>query len=280
MKIIRSIKDFICVLSGSVLFSVSVNVFSVPNNFVQGGLTGISIMLNSLFPALPVGTLIFIMNVPLLATAYFQLGKSFILKTATAVAASTAAIDALAPLLPQYRGDSFLASVFCGVFAGAGIGLIMLSGATTGGTEIAAILIKKRAAFISVGRLILIIDFCVIASSFFVFRSIEGIMYAVVAVFVSASLIDLIISGGVRNKMLLIITEKPKEISQAVFSLLGRGVTFIDVRGGFTGDKKSLVFCVVRASEVSSINRILPLTDENSFTVISDAGEVFGRGFR
>ncbi|MBQ8028400.1 MAG: YitT family protein [Clostridia bacterium] len=273
-------KDIVNVIFGSFLFSVSINVFSVPNGFVQGGLTGISIMLNFLFPFLPVGTAIFLMNIPLLVISFFQLGKAVVLKTAATIAVSTAFIDFFSLFLPEYKGDSFLACVFCGITAGAGLGLILLSGATTGGTEITALLIRKRAPFVSVGRLMLIIDLAVILSSFFIYRKIEALMYAAVAVYISTRVIDLIVSGGVHNKMLLIITNKPKEISQAIFSQINRGVTVLSAKGGYTDENKNLVLCVARASEVSRINRVLTKTDENSFTVTADIGEVFGRGFR
>lgn len=237
-------------------------------------------MLNFLFPFLPVGTAIFLMNIPLLVISFFQLGKAVVLKTAATIAVSTAFIDFFSLFLPEYKGDSFLACVFCGITAGAGLGLILLSGATTGGTEITALLIRKRAPFVSVGRLMLIIDLAVILSSFFIYRKIEALMYAAVAVYISTRVIDLIVSGGVHNKMLLIITNKPKEISQAIFSQINRGVTVLSAKGGYTDENKNLVLCVARASEVSRINRVLTKTDENSFTVTADIGEVFGRGFR
>lgn len=179
-KAFSVLRSVIYVAAGCALFSVSVNMFSLPNEIVQGGLTGIAIMLESLFPFIPVGAAVFSMNIPLFILGYFRLGRAFILKTAAASAAFAFAVDSGAALIPEYRGDPFLASVFCGVCAGAGIALILLAGATTGGTETAALLIKQKKPNFSVGRLILFIDLAVLAVSYFVFKSFESTMYAVV----------------------------------------------------------------------------------------------------
>lgn len=273
-------KDFFLVVLGSLLFSVSVNMFSVPNGFVQGGLTGIAIMLNGIFSAVPVGTAIFLMNIPLLAIALFRLGKSFILKTTAAIFISTAMIDIGSIFIPAYKGDNLLACIFCGVFSGLGLALIMLSGATTGGTEIIAMLVRLKKGDVPIGRMILFVDLIIISLSFFVYRSFEAIMYAAVSLFVSTKMIDFVLGGAGHNKMMFVITSQPKKVASAVMAAINRGVTVIPASGGFTGEKKSLVFCVARAGEISVVNRLLPGIDENSFTVTGDVGEVLGNGFR
>ena len=275
----RFFKDLFFLLSGSVLFSISVNVYSVPNGFVQGGLTGISIMINSLFPFVPVGVGIFVMNIPLLALAYRKLGKAFVRRTAVAIFLSSAIIDSGALVLKGYKGDSFLATVFCGAFAGAGLALIMLTGATTGGTELVASLIIKNRRDIPIGRIILIADLVIIGASFFVYKNAEAVMYAAVTLFVATGVIDFILGGAGRNKMLITVTEKPEEAGRCIFDAIGRGVTVMKAKGGYTGREKSLVFCVARAGEIARVNRLLKEADPQSFTVIGDVGEVLGNGF-
>lgn len=275
----RAFKDICLVVFGCVLFSISVNVYSVPNGFVQGGLTGVSIMINSLFPFVPVGTAIFFMNVPLLAVAYLKLGSQFVKKTAFAIFLSTLIIDLGAVVFPPYTEDSFLACVFCGVFSGAGISIIMLSGATTGGTELIASLIVKRKKGIPIGRMILIVDLIIIAFSYFVYKKIETVMYASSALFVSSKVIDFVLGGAERNKMLITVTKKADDIGKCIFENLGRGVTVMNVKGGFTKEEKKLVFCVARSGEIARINRRLKKIDPLSFTFTADVGEVLGNGF-
>lgn len=272
-------RDFSLLISGSVLFSLSVNIYAVPNGFVQGGLTGISIMLNRLFSSVPVGTAIFVMNIPLLVIAYMKLGKSLVKRTAVAIPLSSLFIDIGAAVFAPYRGDNFLASVFCGVFAGAGLALIMLTGATTGGTELIASLIIKNRKDIPIGRMILIVDLIIIAASYFVYRSAETVMYAATSLFVSAKVIDFILGGAGRNKMMITVTEKPEETGNCIFENIGRGVTVIKAKGGYTKKEKSLVFCVARAGEIARLNRLLKGIDPDSFTVTGDVGEVMGNGF-
>lgn len=280
MKKVKGIlKDSFLVLFGSVLFSLSVNMYSVPNGFVQGGLTGISIMINRIFPFVPVGTAILLMNIPLLLLSYVKLGVGFVKRTAVAIFVSTVVIDIGSLVFSPYKGDNFLACVFSGVFAGAGLSLILLSGATTGGTELIASLILKNRHDIPIGRIILIVDLVIIALSYFVYDSIETVMYACASLFVSTKVIDFVLGGAGRNKMLLTVTEKEEEVRKCIFDAVGRGVTVMRVKGGYTKKEKSLVFCVARTGEIARINRLLKAVDPMSFTVTGDVGEVLGNGF-
>lgn len=279
-KIKHTLTDILMIFAGAILFSVSVNMFSVPNGIVQGGLTGVAIMLNKLLPAIPVGTAIFVMNIPLFAAGYIKIGKSFILKTVAATFIFSIVIDLGSLFIPEYSGDPLLAALFCGVFSGSGLALVLISGATTGGSEIIAMLVRRKAPNISIGRMILIVDLIIIAFSFFVYHNMESIMYAAVALFVSSKMIDFIIVGSSHNKMVFVITNMPKKISIAVMTKMNRGVTILPVRGGYTEQEKSMIFCVARASEISRINRLVTEIDSKAFTVISEVGEVFGEGFR
>lgn len=251
-------------------------MFSVPNAIVQGGLTGVSIMLNRLMPFVPVGSAIFAMNIPLFIAGAFKIGKKFILKTFVATLIFTAMIDLGELFIPAYKGDNLLACLFCGVFSGLGLAFVMLSGATTGGTEIIAILVRQKMPYVPIGRMILFVDLLIISVSFFVYRSAEVIMYAVTALFVSTKVIDFILGGAGHNKVMFVVTDSPKKVSAAVMSTIRRGTTVLPASGGYSGTEKSLVFCVARASEIARVNRLLSDIDKNSFTVVGDIGEVLG----
>ncbi|MCM1364921.1 MAG: YitT family protein [Faecalibacterium sp.] len=279
-KLKHTLMDLLMIIAGSVLFSISVNMFSVPNGIVQGGLTGVSIMLNRLFSFIPVGTAIFVLNIPLFISGYLKIGKSFILKTAVATFIFSFAIDIGELFIPAYTGDSILAALFCGVFSGSGLALVLISGATTGGSEIIAMLVRRKAPNVSIGRMILIVDLVIIAVSYLVYRNLESTMYAAVALFVSSKMIDFIIVGMSHNKMIFVVTSVPQKIATAVLTKMHRGVTVLSAKGGYTGEEKSVIFCVARASEISRINRLIAEIDSKAFSVISDVGEVFGEGFK
>lgn len=280
MKGKRVFLDSAFVVLGAAVYSAAVNMFAVPNEIVQGGFTGLATMLNHLVPAMPVGLSIFLFNVPLFIIAKFMLGTRFVARTIAVTAFFTLAIDALSPFVPGYTGDMLLAALFCGVLSGAGLGLVLLAGATTGGTELAASLVRKKRPFASMGSIMLIFDLIVIALSFPVFGKIESVMYAAVTLFISSKTIDLVLYGADHSKLLFIITSKEKEITSKITKNVGRGVTALKVTGGYTGKEKTLLFCAARASEAALISRMIRETDSESFTVITEAGEVFGTGFR
>ena len=272
--------DSLFVVLGAGVFSASVNIFAVPNGIVQGGFTGLATMLNHLVPAMPVGFSIFLFNIPLFIVAKFMLGNRFVVKTLFVTAFFTFAIDILAPVFPAYKGDTLLASLFCGVLSGLGLGLVLLSGATTGGTELVATLVRQKKPFVSIGSTMLAFDLVVVALSWAVFGKPESVMYAAVTLFISSRAVDLVLYGAGHNKLIFIITSKRKETTEKILSSARRGVTAIDVTGGFSKEKKSLLLCAAKANEAAKINRIIKETDPKAFTIITEAGDIFGEGFR
>lgn len=279
MKLRHILSDTALILGGAALFSVGVNMFSVPNGIVQGGLTGVSTMLNHLFPVIPIGLSVFVLNIPLFILSFMRLGKAFVLKTLGATTVFSVLIDAGAAFIPPYRGDVLLAALFCGVLSGAGLGAVLLAGATTGGTETAALLVRQKKPFSSVGSIMLVFDLVVITLSWAVFGKPENVMYAAVTLFVSSKTIDLVLYGAGHSKLVFIVTEKGEMLAGKITGLLKRGVTSVPVTGGYTGKKKTLLLCAVRASEAALLSRITKEADPQAFTVITEAGEVLGRGF-
>ena len=279
MNIKKTAVNCFYVLVGSALFSLSVNMFSVPNGIVQGGLAGISIILNRLFPFLPVGLSVFTLNIPLFIIGYMRLGKGLVLRSIAATLVFTSFIDIGELFIPPYTGDIFLACVFCGVFAGIGLAFILLAGATTGGTEIIAVLIKQKRGDISVGKLMMFVDLIVLSASYFVFRSLESTMYAVVTLFVTSKMIDLVLVGTGTSKAFIIISKNSDFITQKILSEVSRGVTVIPAKGGYTKEEKQIIFCIVRSSQVSAVKRLVTENDKSAFSFVADIGEVMGEGF-
>lgn len=260
------------------LFAAAINIFTAPNDITVGGFSGIATVLNYLF-GFPIGLSVFVLNVPFFVAAFIKLGYKFVIKTVIATFESSLFIDLFAPFMKGYSGDRLLSAVFGGVLLGAGLGLIFLHGATTGGTDIIAKLLRLRYPHLSMGRLIFIIDLAIVLLSFFAYKSVEAILYALVTVFISTQAVDLVSSGFSHSKTVLIVTEYGREMAGEILSSLGRGVTSVRAQGAYTGNEKQIIFCAVRANEVPYFSRLIGKIDPNSFMIVTDADDILGNGF-
>lgn len=279
MKTKAIITDFLFYIVGSSAYSVAVIVFLSANEISPGGLTGIATVLNHLF-ALPIGTVVFILNIPVLTLGLFKFGKYFIIKTALATLLVSVLLDVFEVFFPQTKIDLILASVFGGLLMGFGISLIMLRGGTTGGVDIIAKLINKRFSHISIGRIMLTIDAVVVALSALVYKNIQSALYSVVALYASTRIMDILLYGADRGKIVYVISDKPQDIVSDIMTVVRRGVTVINVTGGFSGENKKMIMCTVRMNEVASVVKNVRKYDNNAFIVIGEAGEIIGNGFK
>ncbi len=271
--------DVLYFTAGGALYALSVNMFTAPNDILPGGFTGVGTLLNHLF-SVPIGTTVFLLNVPLFLISFRKFGLPFILKTVCATFLMSALIDLCAPFLPVYSGDKLLSSLFGGILSGAGLGIVFLRGATTGGTDIVSKLLRLRFPALSMGRMVLLLDLAVIAASFFVYRSLESVLYSLVVIYVSAQCIDLVQTGFSHDKLLFIVTEKGEPAVREIVETLDRGVSILDVRGGYTGTERKMLFCAVRASDVVRVTKTVRETDANAFIVISEISDILGEGFK
>lgn len=273
--------DFLFVVAGSAIYAVCVNAFTRPNQIAAGGMTGIGTMLNFLFQT-PIGTVVLVLNIPIVIWGIFEIGYKMVAKTIVAIVCMSVLIDLLALFVPEYHGDPILVAIFAGVLEGVGLSLVFLRGATTGGTDMVARLLKHRFRHISMGKLMLAIDGVVVIVSGFVFGSIENAMYACIVIFVSTSIIDAILYGADSGtgKTYFILSPKNREIADRIMNELDRGVTFLESRGGYSGEQGEMILCAVRRYEVSKINEIIRMVDRDAFVIVGDAGEISGEGFK
>lgn len=264
---------------GCILYSIGVNSFAVPNNIAQSGITGVSVIFYHLFET-PVGTMNLIFNIPLLILMWIFLGKKLVARTLWVTVLLSTAIDILAMFDIAYTGNPLLASLFCGICQGAGLGLIMITGATSGGTDIVARLVHKKFPHITVGTVVMIADAIVVAAGMIVFRSIESGLYAIIVIYVSTKVIDSMIYGIGNGKMLMIVTEKGDEVSKAIVNSSPRGVSVLPAVGAYTGESKNVLLCVARKHEISGIIKTVESVDDKTFIIVSEANEILGKGFR
>ena len=273
--------DALFFLLGSLLYAVSVNVFSAPNNIAPGGFTGIATMLNYLF-SLPIGITILVMNVPFFILGAVQLGKKFLAKVIAATILSSVVIDLTAPFMPAYRGDMMLCCIFGGILSGAGLALIFLRGGATGGTDLIAKLVSKYVRFISLAHLLLIADIVVVLTTIPVYRTIESPLYAFIFIFVTTKVIDMVMYGNDSGtgKMMFIISQKNQEIKKHILEDMDRGVTELKSRGGYSGIEGEVLLCAVRRGEMHRTLDIVKKADDRAFVIVGDAHEITGEGFK
>lgn len=275
----ETLLDLLFFLAGSFLFAASVNMFTSPNQIAPGGFTGISTLVNHLTD-LPIGAVMFVLNIPLFVLAFRMFGKDFILKTFIATFLVSAVIDILANVYPVYQGDRLMAAIFGGVCSGGGIALILFRGATSGGTDILAKLLRIKWPHVSMGTVIMVSDLIVVAVSGIVYKNLESSLYAFITTFIASRTIDYVLYGRGYGKMLIIFTDNPKDVSGAITEQMGRGVTILDATGAYTGNKKYMLVCAVRTNEIAKVSKLIKKHDENPFIIVTEAGEIFGEGFK
>lgn len=267
---------YLLISLGSLLGALAYPLFLVPNHIAPGGLTGVATVLNFLFQW-PVGTVSLLLNVPLFLVGYRSMGRVFALRSLVATVLFSLLID-LMPL-PPLTNQPMLGAVFGGVLLGAGIGLILRGGATTGGTDMAARMVHNRFQHISVGAILFFID-CLVVLMAGVTIEAEYALYAFVSIYVSSRVIDAVMMGLTSDKACYVISTQFEAIKQALITELDRGVTVLRAEGGYSGQDRPVLLCVLSAQELGRLKAIVRSVDESAFVFISDAHEVLGEGFR
>lgn len=272
----KFIKKAIFIILGSALVSVGLEIFLVPNNIIDGGIVGVSIIVSHL-TGLPLGIFLFLLNLPFLFLGYKQIGKTFAISTLFAVALMSIGTTLLHPV-PPLTIEPLLATVFGGIILGMGVGLVIRSGGSLDGTEIVAILVNKKSPF-SVGETVMFINIFILGSAGFVFTW-DSAMYSLIAYYIAFKVIDITIEGFEESKSVWIISDRYKEIGDAIIHRLGRGVTYLNGEGGFSGDDKRVIFCVITRLEEAKMKSIVEDTDPTAFLAVGNIHDVKGGRFK
>jgi uncharacterized membrane-anchored protein YitT (DUF2179 family) len=266
-------------LAGGALLAVGITAFTAPNRIAPGGVTAIATLINYL-TGLPIGTLSLAINIPLLAVGYRFLGRSFTLRTLRTLAVFTVLIDVALRDIPVYRGDPLLAAIFGGVLMGLGLGVVFMRGSTTGGSDIVLRLVQRRYPHLALGSIMLVLDMMILLVAAAVYRDIETALYGLIAIFVSAKLIDSIIYGLDVGRCAIIVSAHAEEIGRQINNTLERGATLLPAKGIYTGNETGALLCVVRRQEFIRLKTIVRRVDPRAFVIVTEAGEIFGEGFK
>ena len=278
-KFLDYLSSYILITASGALYAVAFCWFYHPNSISAGGFTGISQILNHLFPVLPIGITTVVLNIPLFIIGIRLQGVKILIRSLYSMTVSSLMIDLISnfhTFAPM--DDLLLASVFGGLLAGISSGLQLKVNATTGGTELAARLLKYKLHHISVGKICLMVDVIIVLLYAITFRRINNALYGIASMYIFSISVDFVIYGGTHAKMAYIISDKSEEIKRKLLSM-NLGVTMIDSHGGWKEDDKQMIMCVVKRTLVASIKAVAAEIDPAAFVVVCEAHEVLGEGF-
>ncbi len=266
------------VVLGASIYAMGIQWFFAPVQMVSGGLTGVSMIIN-LLTNLPVGVMVFVLNIPIFIVALKKFGFRFMLFSLIGMIASSIALDLVSLLNVHVTDDPFLAAIYGGVITGLGCGIIYSADATSGGTDVIAKLIRGRYPYVNFGTFILLLDAVVVTVYALIFKKFENAMYTVIAVFIAAKVIDMVLYGASQSKLCHIISEYSDEIKDAIVATLHRGVTLLQGKGAYSGQDKQILLCVVKRQQIVEIKKIVKNIDKKAFVIVTDTRDVFGEGF-
>lgn len=275
------IKNCLCIALGSAIYAVAFDAFFDPNDIAFGGVTGLAQIVNFFFPGATVGVLVILFNLPLFLAGWRLFGRHMLISSLAAMGLSSVFIDLLGGLyaFPPME-DKLLACIFGGILLGLSLGIVFLQGATTGGTEIVARLLKLKFAWLPMGRLLLAADLVAVALVAVVFRNVNTALYGVVALYLSTFVMDQVLYGLDNAKVAYIISDNPDEIARVIMGEMDRSVTFLKGKGGYTGQDKKVILCAFKQRQIVSLKEVVQQADPAAFMIVTSAHEVLGEGFR
>ena len=274
--------DYLFIFMGTGIMALAIQCIFEPIGLVTGGFSGIAIIIRKMTAGIveggvPLWLTNLALNVPVFIAALIIKGRKFLGRTVI----GTVLLSFWLYVIPQVdltQGDYMLSAVFGGVITGIGIGFVLLATATTGGTDMVSALIQKYVRHYSVVQILQVIDGMVVLAGLYVF-GLKPALYAIVAIFITSKVSDALMEGMKYSKAAFIITDYYKEIADAIMTQLDRGLTGLDATGMYSGDKKTVLYCVVAKKEIVELKDIVAKIDPKAFVIVTDAREVFGEGF-
>lgn len=270
--------ELIQIVCGTAIMAVGTSLFLLPNKLSAGGFSGISTILYYLF-SFPMGTTTFLLNIPLFIFAFFKNGKLFFVRSVVGTFMLSFFLNLYSKFEPL-TDDRLLACVYGGIFIGIGTAIILKANASTGGSDMLAQIIKKYKPEFRSGTLITTMDTIIVGLNVLVFKEIEIALYSAIAIYIMGKVIDIFLEGVYFTKQIYIISEKYEAISKRITEEIERGITGIYAKGMYTGKDKMVLLCAVSRGEVAKVQKIVKQEDKKAFLIISNAREVFGKGFK
>lgn len=277
------IKNYLIMTVGAVIYGVAIAVFLDPNQLAPGGVSGLSIILNTLVP-IGTGVWIILINIPLMIAALIVFKFRFLIGTLYATVLSSAIIEVIdrgfSHLIPDMSDHMLIAALMGGAGLAIGIGLVFRGGGSTGGFDIVVKLLRRKFRHMKTGGLYLLLDCSIIILSAVVFRNILVAMYAVVTVIINSTLLDIVLYGKDNAKMVYIISDHPETVATRLMQEVETGVTVLYGKGAYTKKDKKVLMCVVRNQQYPMVRDIVKEEDKSAFLIVTKATEIFGEGYK
>ncbi len=263
------------IIIGAAFSSIALEIFLIPNDIIDGGIVGISIM-TSYITHFPLGLFTFCFNIPFLIIGYKQIGKNFLFSTLFAIICLSIGVSLLHPI-PGLTHDTFLAAVFGGVINGIGVGLIIRAGGSLDGTEMVAIILDKKISF-SVGEIVMFFNVFILGAAGFLYGW-DRAMYSLVTYFIAFKVIDIVVEGLDESKAMTIVSDRYLDISEALIARLGRGVTLLKGKGGYSKADTTVIYVIVSRLELAKAKAIILGFDTGALITIGNV-EVAGKKYK
>ena len=274
----RRLLDYVVITAAAFIYSVAISLFLAPNSLAPGGVSGIAIILNRVLKV-PTGTWIFIINIPILTLGTWKFGWRFILSTMYCTLLTSLFTNVLSPV-GAVTADLFLAAIAGGALMAVSLGLIMRSGATSGGTDIIVKLLRIKFPHLKTGFLFLVLDTAIVTASAFVFQNIDAALYAGVVVIINSTLLDVVLYGRDSAKMMFIISDNYRSIAARMLEEMDIGVTYISGSGAYSGRDKEVIMCVMKKQRSHMAEEIIREEDPDAFMIVTSATEIYGEGYK
>jgi uncharacterized membrane-anchored protein YitT (DUF2179 family) len=279
-RMMQSLFDFLMLTAGSIIFAIGVACFLDPNSIAPGGISGVAIIITKFIDIIPTGTLIALINVPILLVGTIKFGFKFLASTMYAVLLSSIAVDTMGALVGPLTDNLLLASVGGAVLVGTGVGLVFRTGATTGGTDVIVKLLRKKWRHLQTGIIFGFVDGMVCLISGIVFKNIEVMIYAGIALMIQSMIMNKVLYGGDSARMIYIISDKNKEIAKRLLKDVDVGATFFKGSGAYSGKEYEVLMVVMRAKLLPQARDVVKIVDDGAFMIVTNATSVFGQGFK
>lgn len=275
---LQLLRDYVIITVASFIYAVAVSLFLDPNSLAPGGVTGISIIFNRL-TGLETGTWIFIINIPIMLLGAWKFGIRFILSTFYCTAITSFFTNILAHV-GALTDDLLLASVVGGSLQAVAIGWVFKAGATTGGTDIIVKVLRIKFPYLKTGSIFFITDAVIVTTSAFVFRDINKALYAGMVVFITSTVLDIVLYGRDGAKLIYIISDKSEIITKRLLEELDVGATYVNGSGAYSGVEKRVIMCVIKKQLSPKAEEIVKQEDPVAFMIVTSASEIFGEGYK
>lgn len=277
-KIGPALKKVLLIAIGCAIFALGFDMFLVPNQIGAGGVSGLALVVNAFLPMISIGVFSVIVNIPLFVAGYRFVGRKFFWGSLVGMFISSLLID-LFTLLPEVPTEPLLGAIYGGLLVGVGCGIVFMQGASTGGVDIAARLLKYKFSGISMGKLMLLVDMTIAVITGIAFRDLNKVLYCIVALFVSSEALDAVIYRFDYSYVAMIITDQDEAIRDAIAEQLDRGCTYLQGQGAYTGQPKKVIYCAIKRQQVAELKELVMQADPNAFFVLQEAHQVLGEGF-